>query len=94
MSVWQRRSGSRRTVAAIVAPRGRILRLRMRVARGSRYRFWVGATGRRLVPLGGVIDGREVPGSDLGVRIALTVGGRARTAARFEYLRIVPTKPR
>jgi hypothetical protein len=93
-AIWRRSGGRLSTLTTRRLPRGRMLRLRMRVRRGRRYRFWVGAARGRLLRVGGTIDGSSLPPSDLGVRVLLTVGGRPGAAARFDFLHITPSRGR
>jgi beta-xylosidase len=68
--------------------------LRMTVREGHLYRFSASGDGRRWTDAGGEIDGSYLPPWDRGVRVALVAGGgRAGAAARFDWLRISPSRP-
>ncbi|HEX8283177.1 MAG TPA: family 43 glycosylhydrolase [Pyrinomonadaceae bacterium] len=68
------------------------LHLRMTARAGHLYRFSASADGRTWHDLGGEVDGAYLPPWDRGVRVALVAGGARGVRARFDSLRIEPTR--
>lgn len=66
--------------------------LRTEVKEGHKFSFfvWDGKEWKRVGDAD--LEGDYLPPWDRGVRIALTVGGQENAAARFEWLRVVPTQ--
>jgi xylan 1,4-beta-xylosidase len=89
--VWRREKNEHKTIAVADAPNSPLVYLRMTATGGHRFRFAVGQNGQ---------DGKEVgdkrgsylPPWDHAVRVALTSGGIEGSAARFDWLRIVPSR--
>jgi beta-xylosidase len=71
-----------------------IIYLRMTASEGHIYRFAVSADGVMWQPEGDEreMDGSFLPPWDRGVRVALVAGGTRDVAARFESLRIEPSR--
>ncbi|HEX3560642.1 MAG TPA: family 43 glycosylhydrolase [Pyrinomonadaceae bacterium] len=74
------------------AARGPVVYLRMTVRDGHLYHFTVSSDGRSWKDVGGETDGAYLPPWDRGVRVALVAGGTFGVAARFESLRIEPSR--
>ncbi|MDQ3870826.1 MAG: hypothetical protein M3301_04325, partial [Chloroflexota bacterium] len=74
-----------RVLATAEAPRSDVLYLRMTAEGGERYRFAFSADGREWTDVGGWTDGAFIEGA----RVALTAAGGA---ARFDWVRVTPTK--
>ena len=68
------------------------LHLRVEAREGRRYRFAYSRDGREWRDLGGEQDGTYLPPWDRGVRVALVAGGARGPAARFAYMRVVPSR--
>jgi beta-xylosidase len=66
--------------------------LRMQVREGHFYRFSASDDGHSWNTLGPEVDGAYLPPWDRGVRVALVVGGLRGASARFESLRIEPSR--
>jgi xylan 1,4-beta-xylosidase len=73
-------------------PRGGVVQLRMTAREGHLYRFAVSDDGRAWKDVGEEVDGQFLPPWDRGVRVALVAGGARGVAARFESLRIEPSR--
>jgi len=83
--VWRREGREEGRVAERETPKSNTLYLRMKAEGGERYRFAFSADGREWTELGGWTDGAFIEGA----RVALTAAGGA---ARFDWVRITPTK--
>jgi hypothetical protein len=83
--VWRREGREETRVAEREMPASAALYLRMTAEGGERYRFAFSADGRDWTELGGAVDGAFIEGA----RVALTAAGGA---ARFDWVRITPTK--
>ena len=97
ISVWLCEKNACRSVArgglvGFAGRRGRAVHLRMTAREGHLYRFATSSDGRTWQELGGEIDGSYLPPWDRGVRVALVAGGARGAAARFESLRIEPSR--
>lgn len=68
------------------------IHLRMQARAGHLYRFSASANGRAWLDLGEEVDGAFLPPWDRGVRVALVAGGTRAAAARFDSLRIEPSR--
>ena len=69
-----------------------VVYIRMTAREGHLYRFAVSEDGRAWKELGGEVDGAFLPPWDRGVRVALVAGGARGSRARFESLRIEPSR--
>jgi beta-xylosidase len=91
--LWRREKNEQKMVATIsdvvTSP---LVHLRMTAQSGRKYRFAVSADGNRWRNVGEEMDGEYLPPWDRGVRVALTAGGAAGAAGKFEWLRIAPTR--
>ncbi|MGH9900897.1 MAG: family 43 glycosylhydrolase [Pyrinomonadaceae bacterium] len=85
--VWRHEGKDQLTVASADAPASAAVYLRMTAADGERYRFAVSADGRDWRELGDAVSGSHVGAA----RVALTAGGPAGAAARFDWVRVTPT---
>jgi xylan 1,4-beta-xylosidase len=74
------------------AARGSAVYLRMTVREGHLYRFALSGDGRAWTDFGAEMDGAYLPPWDRGVRVALVAGGARGALARFESLRIEPSR--
>ena len=83
--VWRREGREEMIAAASRAPSSGALYLRMKAEGGERYRFAFSADGREWTDVGDWTDGAFIEGT----RVALTAAGGA---ARFDWVRITPTK--
>jgi beta-xylosidase len=90
--VWRREKGNQRTLATRDAPRAPLIYLRMTATGGDRFRFGVSRGKRSWTEVGEQMNGDYLPPWDRAVRVALTTGGASGAAAKFEWLRITPTK--
>ena len=85
IKAWRMDSKGLRTIA-VARTTAQSVSLRMTARDGARYRFSYSTDGRAWTPVS-----EEVDGNHLGyVRIALTSGGAAGAAGKFERLRIEP----
>jgi hypothetical protein len=91
--LWRRERNEQKMVAtindAVTSP---LVYLRMTANDGRKYRFAISADGNRWRNVGEEMDGEYLPPWDRGVRVALTAGGAAGAAGKFEWLRIAPTR--
>lgn len=93
LTVWRIEKGNKQTVAQAQAPAaGAAVQLRMTAKDGHLYRFAFSRDGREWTDLGGQVDGSYLPPWDRGVRVALTAGGAQTAPARFDWLRITPSR--
>jgi beta-xylosidase len=69
-----------------------MIHLRMTARDGHLYRFAVSDDGRTWHDVGEEMDGSFLPPWDRGVRVALVAGGARASAARFDSLRIEPSR--
>jgi beta-xylosidase len=91
--LWRREKNVQKIVSTLAdAVRSPLVYLRMTADDGRRYRFAVSEDGNRWRNIGEEIDGEYLPPWDRGVRVALTSGGAAGASARFEWLRIAPSR--
>jgi beta-xylosidase len=88
--VWRRVKGQHAEDAGVPLPPGASVYLRVVAREGHRFRFAVSADGRGWTDVGGEVGGEHLPPWDLAVRIALTAGGAAGAAGRFDFLRVEP----
>jgi hypothetical protein len=86
IAVWRREGKDLRTLATAAAPAAPAVQLRMTASGGETYRFAYSADGRDWKELGGPVSAGYIEGA----HVALTAGGRAGSAARFEWVRITP----
>ena len=93
--LWRREKNEQRVVTTVAdaVGRGPLIYLRMTADDGRRYRFAVSGDGNRWRDVGGEMNGEYLPPWDRGVRVALTAGGVAGAAGRFESFRMAPTRP-
>ncbi len=89
VTLWRLEKGNLQTVKEMNAPNAGYLFLRMTARDGHLYRFAFSTDNRRWTNVGEELDGQYLPPWDRGVRVALTAG---RAPARFNWLRIVPTR--
>ena len=92
VGVWKRQKKQDETVATATAPKSTSLRLRMNTRQGHLFKFAISHDGRKWIDVGPELNGDYLPPWDRGVRVALTAGGTAGAAARFNSLRIVPAR--
>lgn len=91
--LWRRERNEQKVVATIAdAVATPLVYLRMTAHDGRKYRFATSADGNRWQNVGEEMDGEYLPPWDRGVRVALTAGGTAGAAGKFEWLRIAPTR--
>jgi beta-xylosidase len=91
--LWRREKNVQKVVSTVAgAVRTPLVYLRMTADDGRRYRFAVSEDGNRWRNIGDEIDGEYLPPWDRAVRVALTSGGTAGAAGRFEWLRIAPSR--
>ncbi|HZH91959.1 MAG TPA: family 43 glycosylhydrolase [Pyrinomonadaceae bacterium] len=91
--LWRREKNEQKVVSTIVnAVRSPLVHLRMTADDGRRYRFAVSEDGNRWRNIGDEMNGEYLPPWDRGVRVALTAGGAADASAKFEWLRIAPSR--
>lgn len=92
VALWRLEKGNTQTVArADAASRGALL-LRMSARDGRFYRFAFSRDGRSWTDVGAEVDGSYLPPWDRGVRVALAAGGAQGSPARFDWLRITPSR--
>jgi beta-xylosidase len=93
--LWRREKNEQKMVATVTdAVKSPLVYLRMTADDGRRYRFAVSEDGNRWRNVGDEMDGEYLPPWDRGVRVALTSGGAAGAAGKFESFRIAPTRTR
>ncbi|MCA1564593.1 MAG: family 43 glycosylhydrolase [Acidobacteria bacterium] len=93
--LWRREKNVQKVVSTLAdAVKTPLVYLRMTAEDARRYRFSVSEDGNRWRDVGGEMDGEYLPPWDRGVRVALTTGGAAGASAKFEWLRIAPTRTR
>jgi beta-xylosidase len=90
--VWKLEKNSEERIELMDAPRGARTFIRMTARDGYRYRFAVSNDGRNWKDAGGEVDGSYLPPWDRGVRVALTINRVANAQARFDWLRIMPSR--
>jgi xylan 1,4-beta-xylosidase len=91
--LWRREKNEQKVVSTMAdAVKTPLVYLRMTADDGRRYRFAVSEDGNRWRTVGGEMDGEYLPPWDRGVRVALTSGGAAGASAKFEWLRIAPSR--
>jgi beta-xylosidase len=86
VSLWRREGRTQETTASASVPAGALVFLRMTAERGETYRFEFSENGRDWQPLGSPVNGSYIEGA----HVALTAGGGAGAAARFDWVRIAP----
>jgi beta-xylosidase len=86
--VYMRERKKHQVVNVIAAPDASLIYLRMTVADGARYRFAFSVNGREWKEIGGEINGSYLEEA----HISLTVGGTKGASARFESMRIEPSR--
>ncbi len=74
------------------APASERLWLRMTATGGHRFRFAMSLNARDWTNVGEEMDGAYLPPWDRGVRVALSAGGTQGAVARFDFLRITPSR--
>ncbi|MFN7948029.1 MAG: family 43 glycosylhydrolase [Blastocatellia bacterium] len=87
--LWRREKGQHKVVTELDAPQAPALYLRMTASGGNRFRFAISTDGREWKDAG-EDEGSYLPPWDLSVRVALTAGGSAGAAGKFDWLRITP----
>jgi beta-xylosidase len=93
--LWRREKNVQQVVSTLAdAVKTPLVYLRMTADDARRYRFSVSEDGNRWRNVGGEMDGEFLPPWDRGVRVALTTGGASGASAKFEWLRIAPTRTR
>ena len=90
--VWKREKNNNTQIAEADALHSPRTYLRMTARDGHLFRFAVSGDGRNWKDVGGEMDGQYLPPWDRGVRVALTSGGAQGAAARFDWLRITPSR--
>ncbi|HZG54720.1 MAG TPA: family 43 glycosylhydrolase [Pyrinomonadaceae bacterium] len=91
--LWRREKNEQKVVSTMAdAVKTPLVYLRMTADDGRRYRFAVSEDGNRWRNVGGEMDGEYLPPWDRGVRVALTSGGAAGAAAKFEWFRVAPSR--
>jgi len=90
--VWKLEKNSEERIALMDAPRGARTFIRMTARDGHLYRFAVSNDGRNWKDAGEEVDGSYLPPWDRGVRVALTVNRVANAQAKFDWLRITPSR--
>ena len=90
--VWRREKNVDADIGATDAPKSPVIYLRMTATGGHRFRFAASANGRDWKNVGEELEGSYLPPWDRGVRVALTSGGAEGASARFDWLRITPTR--
>jgi beta-xylosidase len=90
--IWRRQRNKTEFMATNAAPSIARIHFRMRVSDGHHFRFAFSDDGRNWKDIGRDIDleGDYLPPWDRGLRVALTAGGIENSAAKFDWLRIVP----
>jgi beta-xylosidase len=95
VGVWRREKNVARAVskgASVGLERRPRVHLRMTVREGHLYSFALSSDGRTWQQLGAELDGSYLPPWDRGVRVALVAGGARGAWARFDSLRIEPSR--
>lgn len=89
---WRLQKNEIHLLATNSLPNPSKVQLRCVATGGHRFRFAASGDGRNWSELGNAIDleGDYLPPWDRGVRVAITVGGRAGANARFDWLRVTP----
>ncbi|HVF87249.1 MAG TPA: family 43 glycosylhydrolase [Pyrinomonadaceae bacterium] len=85
--VWRREDKKQELVATAKVSEADSIHLRMTVAGGKFYQFAFGVDGHNWRDVGGRVEGNYIEGA----RVALTVGGARSAAAKFEWMRIMPS---
>ncbi|HWW77004.1 MAG TPA: family 43 glycosylhydrolase [Pyrinomonadaceae bacterium] len=96
LRLWRREKNVDRTLIGggldgVEPHYGRTVLLRMNVREGHFYSFAVGSDGK-WDSLGPEVDGAYLPPWDRGVRVALVAGGARGASARFDSLRVEPSR--
>jgi xylan 1,4-beta-xylosidase len=92
LTLWRLEKGNNQQVARVDTPASGSITLRMTARDGHLYRFAFSPDGRRWTDVGAEMDGSYLPPWDRGVRVALTAGGARDSVARFDWLRITPSR--
>ena len=91
VNVWKRQKNKDEVVTTATAPKSTSVWLRLSARNGHLFRFAFSGDGRNWTDVGPELNGDYMPPWDRGLRVALTVGGTAGAAARFNSLRIAPS---
>lgn len=86
--IYMRESKKHQVIKMVKAPQTSLLYLRMVVTDGSHYRFAFSSDGRTWQDVGDEVNGSFLEA----VRISLTVGGAEGAAAKFEWIRVLPSR--
>ncbi|MBC7693497.1 MAG: family 43 glycosylhydrolase [Methylotenera sp.] len=93
LHVWKREKGKTEILGTWAAPKGPLLQLRMTARQGYLFRFEASTDGKSWTQVGDELNGEYLPPWDLGIRVALTVGGARGASARFNSFQITPVLP-
>ena len=89
--VWKRERNKQEIVASEQIPARELKNLTLiMTARDGHFYTFAMMQGRRIMPVGGELDGAYLPPWDRGVRVALTTGGANDAIGRFRFLEIKP----
>ncbi len=90
--VYRREKNGQETVGEISAPASQLVYLRMTATGGKQFRFAASSDGRKWTEVGDATEGAYLPPWDRAVRVALTSGGAPGAIAKFDWMRVTPSR--
>lgn len=90
LTLWRRIKGKHETLTEADVPGTEKVHLRFVASDGYRFRFQASSNGKDYVPIGEMLEGKQLPPWDRSIRVALTAGGVEGAEARFDNLQIQP----
>ncbi len=90
--VYRREKNEQKITSEINAPASQLVYLRMTATGGKQFRFAASFDGRAWTEVGDATEGAYLPPWDRAVRVALTSGGTADAIAKFDWMRITPSR--
>lgn len=90
--LWRREKNDQKTATTMDAPASPLIYLRMTATGGDRFQFAISRDGQDWKEVGDEERGDYLPPWDRAVRVALTAGGVRGASAKFEWMRITPSR--